>query len=125
MITLNDLRVAREWGLREHQTWKAQITVNDAVAAGEWQILWDDSTVEPSEPLIENIYTQALEDKMSAAGTILPRLFVPFVSSKPVGAGLGLGLVICTVGATVEAKKLRTSGTETSPRLSTALMANV
>jgi hypothetical protein len=76
MIGLNELRDMREWGLLEHQTWKARITLSDAIAAGEWSILWPDQTIETSEPLVENVYTQAIEDKMAAAGTILPRLFV-------------------------------------------------
>lgn len=77
MLKLDDVRKAREWGVRFHSTWKAQIRVNDAVAADQWNIIWDDGEDEASEPLVENVYKGALEDKMSAAGSFLPSIFVP------------------------------------------------
>ncbi len=48
---------------------------------------------------------------------ILPRLFEPFVSSKPVGAGLGLGLVISAqlvrgLGGTLEAANCEAGGAQ-------------
>jgi len=76
-LTLDDVRAARDWGVRFHSSWKAQIRVNDAVASDQWSIAWDDGEDEDSEPLVENVYKGALEDKMSAAGSFLPSIFVP------------------------------------------------
>ena len=74
--TIKDIRQAREWGLQIHKDWKAQIAVNDAVAEDKWNIIWDDDVTEASDPLVENVYSGSLEDKVGAASAIMPRLFV-------------------------------------------------
>ncbi len=74
--TIKDIRDAREFGLQIHRDWKAQITVNDGVANDDWEIIWDDDVVEGSEPLVENVYSGALEDKVGAAAAKLPTIFV-------------------------------------------------
>ena len=76
-LSLEDVRKARDWGVNFHAPWKRQITVNDAVASDQWNVIWDDGEDEPSDPLVENVYKGALEDKMSAAGSFLPSIFVP------------------------------------------------
>jgi len=50
---------------------------NDTIARGEWTTIWDDAAAEISDPLVENIYIEALEDKAMAAGTVNPVIVVP------------------------------------------------
>jgi len=76
-LTVDDLRHARDTGINQHQQWKAQIRVNDAIAADQWNIIWDDGEDEPSEPLVENVYKGALEDKIATAGAGVPAIYVP------------------------------------------------
>lgn len=75
MITELDLRHLRAEAVMVHQPWKAEMLMCDKVERGEWQILWPDLSVESSDPLVENIYAQALEDKTITAGAIPPLLF--------------------------------------------------
>ena len=75
-LTLDELRQAREIAVHTHRRWKARINLSDNIAAGDWEIAWPDDAVEPSDPLVENIYSEALEDKVYTAGVVLPRLFV-------------------------------------------------
>lgn len=70
------MREAREHSLQTHRDWKLQIQLCDLVAGDQWKILWPDGSVQYSDPLVENIYAQALEDKMQTAGATLPRLSV-------------------------------------------------
>ena len=76
-LTIDDVKKAREWGIQFHQPWKAQVKVNDAIAAGQWEILWDDDTVDASDPLVQNVYLGSIEDKVSAATSGAPSIFVP------------------------------------------------
>ena len=77
MIDLDQLRHIRDEAIHTFNPWKAEISLVDRIAAGDWSIMWPDRSKEKSKPLVENIYVQALEDKMAAAGSILPSLFVP------------------------------------------------
>ena len=74
LFDIEGLRWTRENALTVFAPWKIEINVADMVATDKWEILWPDETVEASEPLVENTYLQALEDKTYAAGTVLPRL---------------------------------------------------
>lgn len=76
-ITVDELRRARDWGINSHQLWKSQIRVNDAIAADQWSIIWDDGEEESSEPLVENVYKGSLEDKIATAGSAIPAIYVP------------------------------------------------
>lgn len=73
-VTLSDLSNARLYAVQEHQYWKRQIIVNDNFGAGRWQVSWDDDTVDESDPLVENVYSGALVDKVTAAAQTLPAL---------------------------------------------------
>ncbi len=74
-LTTDDIRVAREHALHMHSAWKQEILMSDMIANDRWQIMWPDKTVETSEPLVENLYGQALEDKTLSAGALPPGLF--------------------------------------------------
>lgn len=76
MIDLSQIRSARQESLQQHRNWKASIRIADQVAADEWEVIWPDGVGESADPLVENLYTQALEDKIAAAGSMLPHLFV-------------------------------------------------
>ncbi len=76
-LTLEDVRSARDWGINFHQNWKAQVRINDAIAAGQWSIAWDDGDEEMASPLVQNVYLGALEDKINTAGATMPSVFVP------------------------------------------------
>ncbi|REK34107.1 MAG: hypothetical protein DWQ20_07050 [Actinobacteria bacterium] len=74
MPTTADISEARQHGARQHQAWKKQIAINNATGAGNWQVLWDDDTVEHSDPLVENIYSGSLQDKVYSAASALPQM---------------------------------------------------
>lgn len=74
MITELDLQYLRSTAVSAFAPWKQEIMLCDKVERGEWSILWPDQTVESSDPLIENIYAEALEDKTITAGAVLPML---------------------------------------------------
>ena len=76
-VTLDELRRMRDEAIHVHNPWKMEIQVVDRIADGDWSIMWPDRSKEFSKPLVENIYNQALEDKMAAAGSHLPSIFVP------------------------------------------------
>lgn len=76
-LDIKDLRTAREWALTYHQPWKAQIKRNDAIAADQWSVAWDDGTEDASDPLVENVYKGALEDKIHTASAAMPMIIVP------------------------------------------------
>lgn len=75
IFTLGGLSWARQNALTVWSPWKQEINLVDLVANDKWEILWPDDTAEDSDPLVENTYLQALEDKTYAAGTVLPRMF--------------------------------------------------
>lgn len=75
LFTIEGLRYSRQNALTIYAPWKQEIALTDLVANDKWEILWPDDTVEDSEPLVENTYLQALEDKTYTAGTVLPRMF--------------------------------------------------
>ena len=76
MPALQDLADLREHALHRHRPWKTLINLSDMVAADQWEVIWPDGEAEDSDPLVENLYSQALEDKMAAAGAIVPNLYV-------------------------------------------------
>ena len=76
-LTIADVQAARDWGITFHQPWKRQILVNDAIAADQWNVVWDDGTDEDSMPLVQNVYKGALEDKINTAGAATPTIWVP------------------------------------------------
>ena len=74
-LTEIDLRYLRQIAVDAHSSWKQEIALSDMIANDNWEILWPDLSVESSDPLVENIYSQALEDKTLTAGAIPPNLF--------------------------------------------------
>jgi hypothetical protein len=77
MITELDLRYLRDLAVQAHQTWKAETLLADKVYSGDWEVLWPDGSVEQREPLVENTYALALEDKVITAAAIPMQLFTP------------------------------------------------
>lgn len=75
LFTHEGLTHARQNALTVYAPWKTQINLVDLIANDKWEILWPDDEAEDSDPLVENTYLQALEDKTYAAGTVLPRMF--------------------------------------------------
>lgn len=76
MPNLEDIEQLRTHALYRHRSWKTLINLSDQVAADEWEVIWPDGHVDDSDPLVENLYSQALEDKMASAGALTPNLYV-------------------------------------------------
>jgi hypothetical protein len=77
VIDLDTIRRVRQDALFVHRDWKASIRLADGVASDKWEVIWPDGVAEGSEPLVENLYSQALEDKLASAGATMPNLYVP------------------------------------------------
>jgi hypothetical protein len=77
MLTdITELTGLREEAIRQHQSWKRRSLTLDAIAADQWQTIWDDLTAEIGEPLVENTVLQMLEDKTAEAASVAPKIFV-------------------------------------------------
>jgi len=61
----------------EHQDWKRRSMLSDYIATGQWSTIWDDLSVQQTDPLAENTYVEALEDKVADASSTDPQLIVP------------------------------------------------
>ena len=72
MPTERDLLKLRESGINRHREWKARSLTSDWIVQNKWRTLWPDLVVEETDPTIENVYAEALEDKAGSAGSIPP-----------------------------------------------------
>jgi hypothetical protein len=77
VITELDLRYLRQQAIEAHQVWKSELLMCDAVARGDWEVMWPDGSVDSSSPLVENLYSQTLKDKTLTAGAVPLSLFTP------------------------------------------------
>ena len=60
------------WAVQHHSEWKRRSRVSDLMVAGRWNVIWGDLAVAEYDPLVENLYVEALEDKAAAAAAITP-----------------------------------------------------
>ena len=72
MPTTKDLLVIRENALNRHRDWKQRSQTADLIIQGKWSTVWADLKVTESDPTVENVYLEALEDKAASAGAIPP-----------------------------------------------------
>lgn len=78
MISEKDLLDLWRWAVQHHSEWKRRSRVSDLMVAGRWNVIWGDLAVAEYDPLVENLYVEALEDKAAAAAAI-----VPFIEVAP------------------------------------------
>lgn len=76
MRDADSLAAAHDWAFDRHRDWKQRSALTDAVAAGQWAKLWRTIAPGADDPLVENVYLQALEDKAAAAASIQPTVHV-------------------------------------------------
>lgn len=66
----------REYAFRSHQGWKTRTRLSDQILQGDWFTAWPDLTAEYREPLVEDVYTEALYDKAATAASVSPQVEV-------------------------------------------------
>jgi len=71
-----DLLDLRQYGFRAHHGWKVRLRTADHITRGQWWREWPDDTMDRHEPLVENVYNEALYDKAATAGGIKPSVEV-------------------------------------------------
>lgn len=74
MITKDQLRQSREQALRDNRRWKQRIAARDAVASDVWTTNVEEGLDEQKMPLAENVYNEALYDKVVTAAGRQPRV---------------------------------------------------
>lgn len=75
MLSLDELRRLRAHVLDTHRGWKQRSTVSDQLVRGNWNKILDDLGI-ADEPMVEDIYTEALLDKSRAAAIPEPQVKV-------------------------------------------------
>ena len=66
----------REYGFQTHVGWKQRSRTSDLITQNKWKTVWPDSTIDETDPLVENIYNEALNDKAATVGAIEPFVLV-------------------------------------------------
>lgn len=72
MPTERDLLTLREGALQRHREWKQRSLTSDLIVQNRWRTLWPDLMVEETDPAVENVYAEALEDKAGSGGASAP-----------------------------------------------------
>jgi len=72
MPTEKELSDLWRFAVENHTDWKRRSRVSDLMVAGKWNVIWGDLAVQEHDPLVENLYIEALEDKAAAAASITP-----------------------------------------------------
>lgn len=72
----DDLIEARTEAVMMHSNWKQRSRVSDMMLAHKWSTIWSDLTGNTDPPLVEDLYTEALEDKSYTAAGLHPRIMV-------------------------------------------------
>lgn len=72
MISRDELVQLREYAQNAHKGWKQRSLTSDLIVQGRWNTVWPDLTIEERDPLVENIYNEALYDKAASAAAVLP-----------------------------------------------------
>lgn len=71
-----ELIALREYGFNTHRGWKTRSRLSDQILQGDWQTVFPDMSVSHKEPLVENVYTEALYDKAASAASVTPQVEV-------------------------------------------------
>lgn len=79
MIDDRELMETRGWAVDVHRNWKSRSYANELIATNQWTATLSDFKLVNSDPHVENLYLEALEDKAAQAGSIFP-----FVDAPPV-----------------------------------------
>ena len=67
-----ELLQLRSYGLRAHQGWKRRSRDSDLLVQGKFNTLWPDLTIDESDPLVEHVYNEALNDKAATVAAVAP-----------------------------------------------------
>lgn len=73
---IDELKQLREDAFFQHRGWKRRSWTSDLIASNQWSTVWDDLSTEVSDALVENVYTEALEDKAATAASLMPQIIV-------------------------------------------------
>ena len=83
MRTWDDLVEARSQAVLMHSDWKQRSHVSDLMLQHKWSTIWSDLTGRNDPPLVEDLYTEALEDKAYTAAGLHPQIIVaPNVTTR-------------------------------------------
>lgn len=72
MLKIEELTDLWSWATQHHADYKRRSRVSDLMVQGKWNVIWADLAVAEHDPLVENLYIEALEDKAAAAAAIAP-----------------------------------------------------
>jgi hypothetical protein len=73
-----DLLDLWRWAVSRHGDWKRRSQISDLLVQQKWSVIWADLAIGEYDPLVENLYLEALEDKAAQAASI-----VPFIEVAP------------------------------------------
>lgn len=76
MRNWDDMVDARAQAVIMHADWKQRSHVSDLLLQHKWSTLWSDLTGRTDPPLVEDLYTEALEDKSYTAAGLHPQIIV-------------------------------------------------
>lgn len=71
-LSIEELTELWGWATEHHSDRMRRSRVSDLMIQGKWHVIWPDLTGEDLDPLVENLYIEALEDKAAAAAAIHP-----------------------------------------------------
>lgn len=77
MIRIDGLLDRRRWAIDANRSSKARQTRAERILRGEWRTVWPDLSETENEPVVENIFLEAAEDKAATAASITPTFDVP------------------------------------------------